>query len=235
MVRNVTEKITIKFRKILLVVTCKISKFSNPYRPHPTPGVSTKPPARSMSVCVFECYRYLSIIHVYPVQRKHMVLLTSCLLHNILGCCNVHPHLKAKSHQLELIVNVLTRNSFRFSIFYRPHPKDGEGNVFSLSTLGGVRSESSWGGSGQSPAGGGQVRVQPGGSGQSPAGRGQVRVQPGGSGQSSRGGGVSPAGRGGGSVNGGGGGSASCALLRAVCLLRSRRRTFLFKIYHWNC
>ena len=97
--------------------------------------------------------------------------------------------------------------------FYRPHPKDGEGNVFSLSTLGG-------GGSGQSPARG--IRVQRGGSGQSPGGGGQV---------SPAGGGVSPAG--GGSVQPAGGvsqwgGSASCALLRAVCLLRSRRRTFLF-------
>ena len=93
--------------------------------------------------------------------------------------------------------------------------------------LGGVRSESS--------QGGGQVRVQlEGGLGQSPAGGGQVRVQlGGGSGQSSQGG-VSPAGGGsvqpaggGGSVSGGGGGSASCTLLWAVCLLRSRRRTFL--------
>ena len=41
-----------------------------------------------------------------------------------------------------------------------------------------------------------------------------------------RGGGSGPAG---GGVSGpAGGGSASCALLRAVCLLRSRRRTFLF-------
>ena len=85
--------------------------------------------------------------------------------------------------------------------------------------LGGVRSESSRGGSGQSPARGGQVRVQPGGgSGQSPARGGQV--SPAGGGQ------VSPAGGGGQSTEGG---SASCALLRAVCLLRSRRRTFLLK------
>ena len=104
-----------------------------------------------------------------------------------------------------------------FLSFYRPHPKDGEGNVFSLSTPGGG------GVSGHSPAGGGgQVRLQPGGgggSGHSPARGGQVRVQPGG-GQSSRGGG--------GGQSSQQGGSASCALLRAVCLLRSRRRTFLF-------
>ena len=56
----------------------------------------------------------------------------------------------------------------------------------------------------------------------------------GGSGQSQPGGGqVSPAGWGGQSSQGGGsvqprGVSASCALLRVVCLLRSRRRTFLF-------
>ena len=66
--------------------------------------------------------------------------------------------------------------------YYRPHPKDGEGNVFSLSTLGG-------GGQVIVQPGGGQVRVQPGGGG-------QVRVQPGG-GQVSRGwggGSVQPAG-----------------------------------------
>ena len=61
-------------------------------------------------------------------------------------------------------------------------------------------------GSGHSPAGGGQVRVQlgGGGSGQSPAGGGVRSVQPGGGqvspaggvGQSSWGGGVSPAGGG---------------------------------------
>ena len=64
--------------------------------------------------------------------------------------------------------------------FYRPHPKDGEGNVFSLSTLGG----------------GGQVRVQPGGGVRSESSRG------GGSGQSSWGGGgsVQPAGGGGVSI-----------------------------------
>ena len=95
--------------------------------------------------------------------------------------------------------------------YYRPHPKDGEGNVFSLSTLGG----------------GGQVRVQPGGgvrsessrgggvSGQSPAGGGGVRSE------SSRGGVQSSQG-----VSQRRGGSASCALLRAVCLLRSRRKIF---------
>ena len=63
--------------------------------------------------------------------------------------------------------------------FYRPHPKDGEGNVFSLSTLGGgVRSESSRGG----------IRSESRGSGQSIRGGGSV--QPGG-GVSQRGGGVS--------------------------------------------
>ena len=85
----------------------------------------------------------------------------------------------------------------------------------------GVRSKSNWGGSGQSPTGG---AISPAGGVRSKSNRGGsvqpggVRsVQPGGV-QSSRGGGqVSPA-----------GGSASCALLRAVCLLRSRRRTFLF-------
>ena len=97
----------------------------------------------------------------------------------------------------------------------------GEGNVFSLFT--------SWG-SGQSSRGGvrsvqpGGVRsVQPGGGGQ---------VSPTGGGQSSQGGGqVSPAG--GGSVQPGGGsvqpgGVSILGPLAAVCLLRSRRRTFLF-------
>ena len=45
--------------------------------------------------------------------------------------------------------------------FYRPHPKDGEGNVFSLSTPGGGGGQSSRGGQ-VSPAGGGVRSVQPG-------------------------------------------------------------------------
>ena len=56
----------------------------------------------------------------------------------------------------------------------------------------------------------GGVRSSCRGGGSGPAGGGGVR--------SSRRGGSGPA----------GGGSASCALLRAVCLLRSHRRTFLF-------
>ena len=102
-----------------------------------------------------------------------------------------------------------------------------------------ARVHSMTGGSG--PARGGQV--QPAGGGQvSPAGGG-VRSGPARGVRSSRGGvrsvqrargwvrssrqaGVSPASGGGGSVSGGGG-SASCALLRVVCFLRSRRRTFL--------
>ena len=81
---------------------------------------------------------------------------------------------------------------------------------------GGVRS--SRGGSG--PAGG-VGQVQPGGGGQVQPGGGQV--QPRGV-RSSRGGGSGPA---------GGGGSAKLgqhrpATWRAVCLLRSRRRTVLF-------
>ena len=83
------------------------------------------------------------------------------------------------------------------------------------------------GGGGSGPAGrGGWVRSSRWGGGSGPAdggvrsswlGRGG-QVQPVGGGQ------VQPGG--GGSVSRGG--SASCALLRAVCLLRSRRRTFLF-------
>ena len=81
------------------------------------------------------------------------------------------------------------------------------------------------------------VNSHPGGGQVSPGGGGGCQVQPAGGVRSSRGG-SGPAGRGGsgqssqgGSGPAGGGGSASCALLRAVCLLRSRRRTFLFSAY----
>ena len=109
-----------------------------------------------------------------------------------------------------------------------------EGHSFTLL----VCSRGGGGGCQVSPAGGGGGQVQlPGGGGSGPAagGVGQVQllgrggsgpaageggqVQLPGGGQSSRQGGVSQQGE---------GGSASCALLRAVCLLRSRRRTFLF-------
>ena len=121
----------------------------------------------------------------------------------------------------------------------------GEGNVFSLFTSGG-------GGSGQSADGGGVRSASGGGGGQVSqlTGEGQVQPAGGGSGQSANGGGGSGPASGGGvrssrggqvsQLTGGGqvqpggvsqrGGSASCALLRAVCLLRSRRRTFLFVI-----
>ena len=165
-----------------------------------------------------------------------------------------------------------------FQTFYRPYPK--EGNVFSLSTLGGggggqvqpaggrvssvsrwggVRS-SRWGGGGQvQPAGGGRVNSVSrwgGGGGSGPAGRGGQVSQPrGGSGPadgegvrsvSRWGGQVQPTGGGSGQLANGGGqvsqlmgggqvqpgrGSASYALLRAVCLLRSRRRTVLLIFY----
>ena len=92
------------------------------------------------------------------------------------------------------------RRTFLFQvIYYRPHPKDGEGNVFTLSTPGGVRVK------GQSSQEGG------------------VRSK------------VNLAGWGGGVSGPAGGGSGSCALLRAVCLLRSRRRTFLFNINLSDC
>ena len=85
------------------------------------------------------------------------------------------------------------RGFFWIMHIYRPHPKDGEGNVFTLSTPGG-------GGQVSPAGGGGQVSPARGGSGQS--------SRRGGSGQSSRGGGqVSPAGRGEGSVQLAGGGS----------------------------
>ena len=93
---------------------------------------------------------------------------------------------------------------------YRPHPKDGEGNVFSLFTLGG----------GSGPAGGGGVRLVSRWGGVRFSRWGGVRSVSWRGGQVQLGGGVGPA----------GGGSASCALLRAVCLLRSRRRTVLLFI-----
>ena len=85
--------------------------------------------------------------------------------------------------------------------YYRPHPKDGEGNVFTLSTPGGGVSPAR-GESGQSSLGGVRgVRsvqlegsVHPGsvrsvqGSQDSPAGGGEGQVSPAGGGQSSRGG-----------------------------------------------
>ena len=101
-----------------------------------------------------------------------------------------------------------------------------EGNSFTLLVCpqGGVRSS----------RGGGQVKVQSGVRSKSNQG-GSGQSQPGGgSGQSSWGGGqVSPAG-GVRSVQPRGG-SASCALLRAVCLLRSCRRTFLFNFKILYC
>ena len=83
---------------------------------------------------------------------------------------------------------------------------------------GGVRSESSRGGGQVSPAGGG---------GQVSPAEGVRSVQLGGGQDQPARGGSGPASRGGG-VRSNRGGSASCAPLRAVCLLRSRRRTFLF-------
>ena len=91
------------------------------------------------------------------------------------------------------------------------------------------------GGSGQSPAGGGSGQSPAGGGGQvSPAG-GVRSVQPGGV-QTSWGGSVQPGGGGvspaGGELSQWGGVSASCTLLRAVCLLRSRRHEdFLVYIF----
>ena len=109
------------------------------------------------------------------------------------------------------------------------------GNPGQVQPGGQVKGQSSRGG------GSGQRSIQPGGvrSKVNPAGgQGQVQlggsgqrsIQPGGVGQVQLAGGVRSSWLGGGSgpASGGGGGSASCALLRAVCLLRSRRRTVLF-------
>ena len=135
-------------------------------------------------------------------------------------------------------------------------PAGGGGQVKSQSSWGGVRS--SWGGvrskvnpnparGVRSSRGVCQVQLAGGGVWSSRGGSGQKSIQLGG-GQVQPGGGsgqrsipIQPGGvrssqgvcqvqlaEGGGQVQAGGG-SASCALLRAVCLLRSRRRTFLCK------
>ena len=99
-------------------------------------------------------------------------------------------------------------------MFVCPHLGGGGG--------GGQVSEPTGGGGFQ--PGGGVRSVSRLGGGLGPAGRGGSGPAGGGGGQVSEptGGGAVPAG-------GGGAGSASCALLRAVCLLRSRRRSFLFQ------
>ena len=125
-----------------------------------------------------------------------------------------------------------------------------EGYSFTLlvCSQGGVRS--SRGGSGPAAGGGGQVQLL-GGSGPAAGGGGGFQVQLpggfrsscwGGSGPAAggvrsscqRGGQVQLPGGGRSSCQGGvsqqGGGSASCTLLRAVCLLHSRRRTFLLEL-----
>ena len=84
------------------------------------------------------------------------------------------------------------------STYYRPHPKDGEGNVFSLYTSGG--GQSSWGGgSGQSSWGGGG-QISPAGGVSHPRGGGGGSVIP-----SSRGGVSHPV------IPGGGGGGQHLA------------------------
>ena len=126
---------------------------------------------------------------------------------------------------------VVRREGNSFTLFVSPHL--GGGGQVQPPGAGGVRSSqggvrSSRGGSG--PArGGGQVQPAGGGVRSSRRGGGQVQLG-GGSGpaggvRSSQWGGGVRSSRGGGQVRGG---SASCALLRALCLLRSRRRTFLF-------
>ena len=68
-------------------------------------------------------------------------------------------------------------------IYYRPHPKDGEGNVFSLSTLGGGQVQLAGGGGGFRSSWGGGVRsvswwggqVQPAGGVRSSWSGGQVQ------------------------------------------------------------
>ena len=130
------------------------------------------------------------------------------------------------------------------AFYYRPHPKDGEGNVLTRVCLSVHRWGSGPGGGGvrSSCRGGGQVQL-PGGVRSSC--RGGVRSSCGGVRSSCRGG-SGPAAGGGGQVQllggcqvqppGGGGVSQDrttqgvLATWRVVCLLRSRRRTFLFLI-----
>ena len=144
---------------------------------------------------------------------------------------------------------VVRREGNSFTLFVSSHlgggvsgqsADGGEVRLGPAADGGGVRSGPADGGGQVQPAGGGQVsqlmgggggQVQPadgGGQVQPAAGGGGVRSSRGGGQVSQRMGGVRSSQRGGGHVQPGG--SASCALLRAVCLLRSRRRTFLFLI-----
>ena len=119
-----------------------------------------------------------------------------------------------------------------YTNYYRPHPKDGEGNVFSLFTPGGgVRSVQPGGGQ-VSPAGGGVRSVQPGVGQVSPAG---------GVGQSSRGSQSSQWG-GGGSVSGGGehlapscGRYASCVHTGGLSCLSYKTNQFLNFLENLSC
>ena len=115
---------------------------------------------------------------------------------------------------LSLIITARIRRMGKVMFSVCPH-LGGGGQV----QAGGGSGPAGWGEGGQvSPAGRGGSGPGGGVGGSGPAGgRGGVR--------SSR-----PGGRGVRSVQRRGGGvSASCALLQAVCLLRSRRRTFLFR------
>ena len=123
---------------------------------------------------------------------------------------------------------VVWREGNSFTLLVCPHPG---GVQSSVQPGGGGSGPARAGGSGPAgggsgPAGGGQVQPRGGGSVLSPAGGGQV--QPWGGGSVQLGGGSGPA---------GGGGSSQdrttewvLSTRRAVCLLRSRRRTFLLNI-----
>ena len=100
----------------------QVSKYCGRYSLLPPPPSGKRAPLRffkppRLCLCVWELQVSI-IIYVYPVQRKHVVLFTSCPLHNILGCCNAHPHLKARPHQVELIANIRTRNFLSFHFFF---------------------------------------------------------------------------------------------------------------------
>ena len=104
-----------------------------------------------------------------------------------------------RSIQLGVGIRVKGQSSWGVSGRVRVKGQSSRGVRSKVNPAGGVRSK-------DNPAGGVRSKVNPAGGGQ---------VQPGGSGP--------PVG---GGVRSSRGGSASCALLRAVCLLRSRRRTF---------
>ena len=170
--------------------------------------------------CLIIC-KNTSLPPAYGVRREGYVLTPVCL--------SVHRGVRVKGQSSQGGVRVKGQSS---------RGGGGGGQGQRSIQLGGRRGQGQGSGSKVNPVGGGGVsgsKVNPaGGQGQRSiqlGGQGQRSIQPGGQGQRSiqLGGGRSKVNPAGGQVKGQSspGGSASCALLRAVCLLRSRRRTFL--------